>query len=128
VHINGEEVSGAHALLTNNFPLRYQRLAACCPCLVCRLDAAGVEAQGWATDDLGLVERAAWVGLVETNKRGLVQIRDANVASGRASVLVVHRSDIDEGVVRPSGRADSLSESAQRKVCGYDWTTLVWVL
>lgn len=120
VHVDSEEVARARALLANDFPLRNERLATCCPCLARRLNATWVEAKSRAVDDFGLVERATWVGLVEADKRGFVQIRDSDVTTRRTSVLVIDRSNVDEGVVRTSGGADSLGESAQSKVRGYD--------
>jgi len=67
VHVDGEEVAGALALLTDDLPLRNKRLAACCPCGIRRLNTTWVEAKSRAVDDFSLVQRAAWVRLVEAN-------------------------------------------------------------
>lgn len=120
VHVDGEEVARALTLLANDFPLRNKRLAARCPCLARRLNTTWVEAKSRTTNYFSLVKGATWVGLVEANKRGLVQIRDSDITTGRTSVLVVNRRNVDECVVRTSGSADSLCEGTQSKVCGYD--------
>jgi hypothetical protein len=120
VNVDGEEVAGALALLADDLPLRNKRLATRCPCLARWLDTTWIEAKSGTVDDFGLIERATWVGLVEANKRRLVQIRDSDVTTGRTSVLIVNRCNVDEGVVRTSGRTDSLCEGTQGKVCGYD--------
>lgn len=120
MNIDGEKIAGALALLANDLPLRNKRLAARCPCLARRLNTTWVEAKSGTVDDFGLIEGATWVGLVEANKRRLVQIRDPDVTTRRTAVLVVNRRNVDEGVVRTSGRTDSLCEGTQGKVCGYD--------
>ena len=121
MHIDREEhIRLLRAGFSDDLPLCSQRLSARCPGIICRFDTSRVVLQCRASKHFVGIERTARVGLVEANKRGLVQIRDSDITTGRTSVLVVNRRNVDECVVRTSGSADSLCEGTQSKVCGYD--------
>ena len=101
-----ENVGFVFTCLSNNLPLRNQRLPARCPRLICRIDTSRVVLQRRAGKYLVGVESAAWVRLVEADKVWFVEIGDADVAAWLATILIVSGCDIRECVVWATSRGD----------------------
>lgn len=82
VDIHGEEddrLIGKR--LSDNFPLRNQRLPARCPRLVCRIDTSRVVLQRWARKHFIGIKSTTWVWLVKADKVWFVEVGDADVTT-----------------------------------------------
>lgn len=97
-------------------PLSGEGLAAVVVGRVGGVDAAGVELELGAVEDLVGVEAAALVGLVELDDVGAVHVGLADVATGLATVLVVDGLDLGEVVVDARGLADGIGEGGEGHV------------
>lgn len=75
-----------------------ERLAGVAPGGVEGVDAAGVEFEFGAGEDLVFVGGRARVWVAESEKGRLVEVGNADVAAGFAAVLAVDRRDLGESV------------------------------
>lgn len=109
-------------LLLNDLPHRDERLAAGGPSLVGRLDTSRVELERGSSKNLVSIQGATRVALVQADQIGPVQVRNADVASGLAAVLVVDGRDVGESVVGTACGGDGSGEGGERLVRGHDCT------
>ena len=100
VYIDGKEhVRLLRAGLSDNLPLRGQRLSARCPRSIGGFDTSGVILERRASKHFVGIERTTWVGLVEADQIWLVQVGDTDVTTWLATILIVDRHDVCECVV-----------------------------
>lgn len=109
--VDGEE--GAAAV--DHFPVRDDGLTGVAESLAI-VNAAGVEAEGRAGEDLVPVSGAAWVGVEKADLAWVVEIRSLDVAAGSAAVLVVDGVNVDPQVVNAGDFADGLGERGESEV------------
>lgn len=112
------DVDCKHGRTVDGVECGNQRLAGVAPGVVERIDAAGVEFEFGAGEDLVLVSCGAGVRVAKGEEGRLVEVGDADVAVGLTAVLVVDGRDLGEGIGDARELLNGVGKSLQRYIAG----------